>query len=281
MTALIAAVAIVAALRASTDRRSKAVVASALVLIAAAGVVEINRNQELSRATVGAMIQERILLNQGWTTWFVAHGMPYSPSIARYAGMPFQYHTENTNYFKWINEHGTHTYLRFVLEHPRYTLLDPLPYFPGEEASLHNPNRSVFAALEPNPTPSLLSPVVNYGRHRNLLPSVVDRLLFDQGEVGDILMLGAVAAGLLWVGRRRKDDLGHLLLPALLVASAVPQGYLVWLAGGEAVGELDRLSMVTAVSLRIGLWIMVGLAADRALAARRSGPVRAAAPSVS
>ncbi len=279
MCCLLAVVAVVAWARAAEARRVKAAVAVTLLLISVAGLVEINRNQSISRTNVGSMIQNRILLNKGWTRWFVAHGMPYSPSIAKYAGVPFHYRHENQEYFHWIDTEGTHTYLRFVLTHPRYTLIDPLPYFPGEQASLQHPNTSPFRALEPNPTPSLLSPVVNYGRHRNLLPSVVDRLLFDQGEIGDLLLLSAAAAGLFWVGRSRLGDRGVLIVPALVVASAVPQGYLVWLAGGEAVGELDRLSMVTAVSVRIGLWILVALAADRAVAARHTAAVRAPAPS--
>ena len=235
---LIAVVAVVAWARASDSRRLKAVVASTLIAIAVAGFVEINRNQSISRTNVGSIIQNRILLNKGWTKWFVAHGMPYSPSIAKYAGVPFHYQHENTQYFDWIDTDGTSTYLRFVLTHPRYTLLDPLPYFPGEEASLQHPNKSQFKTLEPNPTPSLLSPVVNYGRHRNLLPSVVDRLLFDQGEIGDILLLVAAAGALFWAGRTRTTDRGLLLVPALVVVSAVPQGYLVWLGRRRGGGRL-------------------------------------------
>ena len=267
---LISVVVVIATLRRSDRRPLWGALAVALVVISVVGLFEIHRNQRISRANVGSIIQQRILPNPGWTKWFVAHGMPYSASIAAHAHVPFHYEPQDLNYFAWIDEHGTSTYLRFVLEHPKYTFIDPLPYFPGEQESLTFRNHSPFAVLEPNPTPSLLSPVVNYGRHRNVLPSVVDKLLFDQGEIGDLLLLGALAAALTWIAWHRYGPDRRLAVPVVVVLFAIPQGYLVWLAGGEAVGELDRLSMVTAVSVRIGLWIVLALSADRLLAPRTS-----------
>ena len=101
-------------------------------------------------------------------------------SIAQDAGHGFQHRASNPAYFKWIDEHGTSTYVRFMLTHPRYTFVKPLAFFPGEQASVTRQTGPQYSPLQPNPTPSLLSPQVDYGRHRNVLPSVVDRLLFDQ-----------------------------------------------------------------------------------------------------
>jgi hypothetical protein len=263
LTLLVAIAAIVAAARSSAERWIKTAVALGLAVIAIAGLVEIHRNQTISISNVGSIIQQRILPHRGWTRWFVEHGMPYSDSVAARAGVPFHYDARDPEYFDWIRKHGTGVYLRFVAEHPKYTFVDPLPYFPGEQESFQFRNHSPFASLEPNPTPSLLSPVVNYGRHRNVLPSVVDKLLFDQGEIGDVLVLAALGVFLTAFAWRRFGPDRRIILPAIVAASAVPQGYLVWLAGGEAVGELDRLSIVTAVSLRVGLWILLALAADR------------------
>ena len=53
-----------------------------------------------------------------------------------------------------------------------------------------------------------------------------------------------------------------------MAASAIPQAYIVWLSGGEATYELDRLSMVTAVSVRIGLWLVLAVAVDRYVSLR-------------
>jgi hypothetical protein len=267
LTCIIAVLAIAASVRTSNLRppRVTRTLAAALLAIGIAGLGEIHRNQTISTRAVGAIIQERILLNPTYTRWFVAHGMPYTPLVQKAHGMPFGHVPEDPLFIRWLDAHGISTYVRFVLENPHYALESPLPFFPGEEASLTLRNRSVFAALEPNPTPSLLSPVVNYGRHHAVLPSPVDRLLFDQGAIGDVLLLGLLATALTWIGWRRHGWDRRLTVPAIVAVSAIPQGYLVWLSGGEAVGELDRLAIVTAVSLRIGLWIILALAIDRLL----------------
>jgi hypothetical protein len=260
--------AVVASFRAAGERalRIARVVAVALVLIAIAGVVEEHRNQTISTRAVGAILQERILPNATYTRWFVRHGMPYSAQVKRTSGQPFDHVPEDPRFITWLYADGTSTYVKFMVENPKYTLVDPLPFFPGEEESLTLRNQSVFAALEPNPTPSLLSPVLNYGRHRDVLPSVVDRMLFDQGAIGDVLLLLALATALTWIGWQRCGRDRRLTIPVIVAISAIPQGYLVWLSGGEAVGELDRLAIVTATSLRIGLWIILALAVDRLLA---------------
>jgi hypothetical protein len=255
----------------SQDRRwLRWSVATGLIVISAIGLFEIHHNQAIARTNVGSIIQMRILPDRQWTQWFVAHGMPYPASIAEYRGQPFHYfRQQNPAYFAWIDAHGQSTYVKFVLSHPIYALVDPLPYFSGEEASLHHPNTSVFGGLQPNPTPSILSPTVNYGRHREVLPSVVKNLLFDQGQFGDVLTLAVIAIGLAVFTTRRWGLDNRLLVPAVVVALVVPEGYILWLSGGEAVGELDRLSMVTAVSVRIGLWILLAVGVDRWVAARR------------
>ena len=74
--------------------------------------------------------------------------------------------------------------------------------------------------------------------------------------------------------RRRHGFDPRLIVPGLVVLAAVPLAYAVWLAGGEAVFELDRLSIVTAVVLRIGLWICLFVALDGVIEARRTVPGR-------
>jgi len=271
MTLLVAVVLGVAAvLRRPGSRVVLAATAAGALLIAVAGLLEVQRNQSISRTNVGSIIQVRVFPNAGWTRWFEAHGMPYSRSIAAYAGTGFQYRNENRAYFNWIDEHGTATYLRFVLTHPVYTLIDPLPFFPGEQPSVTYPRGPHYSPLQPNPTPSLLSPIVDYGRHREVLPSVIDRLLFDQGEIGDVLALLIASVALAVYGRRRYGPDSRLVVPAVLVLGAIPFAYLVWLAGGEAVFELDRLSIITATELRVGLWIALFLGIDRVVEGRRA-----------
>lgn len=249
----------------------RTVSAIGLLVISAIGLLEIHRNESVSKAALGDIVQLRILPNPQWTAWFVAHGMPYSPTVANYSGQEFRYVDERGSPFvTWIYAHGRRTYFRFILTHPRYTLVGPLPYFSGEEASDHHMNASIYRPyLQPNPTPSILSPTVNYGRHREVLPSVIENLLFEQGQIGDVFALGVAAIGLALLTVRRSGSDARFAVPAVAVLLAIPEGYILWLSGGETTGELDRLSIVTAVSLRIGLWVMLAVAVDRLMVQRR------------
>jgi len=274
---LLITVVALASVLASHDRKAlRLVVALGLACITIAGFVEIQNNREVSDANIGAMIQKRMLTSRSRTEWLVEHGMPFDRTIAGYAGKPFHhYGSDNSRFVSWLHDHGQHTYLQFVVEHPDYTLIDPLPFFSGERESIRHPNETLFGALQPNPTPSLLSPTVNYARHRDVLPTVVQELLWDQGQIGDVLTLAGIAFGLAFLAWKRWGPDRRVVVPVLLAALAIPQGYLVWLGGGEAVGELDRLSMVTAVSLRIGLWLLLAFAADRFMTERHAGKLQA------
>jgi hypothetical protein len=263
--ALIAMVAVVHALR---HRRELLRVGIALTLVALSvmNAAVFSTSGYLKVGLISDVIQDRILVNPGYTVWFIDHGMPYSPAIAKSAGGDYGIALEQIPAMEsWMAVSATSTYIRFVVAHPEYAVIAPLSAFPGEEPSLQEPTNPVYAAVEPNPTPSMLSPTANYGRHRQVLPSVVEDFLFEQGQIGNLLALaaGAVTCALL-VRRRGKDR--RLVLPALVALSAVPWGYLVWLTGG--VGEVDRLSVVLAVAARIGLWLLLGFALDHLVTSR-------------
>jgi hypothetical protein len=93
--------------------------------------------------------------------------------------------------------------------------------------------------------------------------------LFDEGNIGLLLLLAVLDGALIWVGWRRRGWDRNWSIPLLVTLSAVPQAYIVWLSGGEATHEIDRLSMVAAVSLRIGLFTLTALALDRVVALQR------------
>ena len=255
----------VAAVVSRGKSRVPAVLAVALVLISTAGFFELQRNQTLSKNTLLYMLKNRIIPNHDRTAWFVSHGMPAPRFDPRQVGRAA---ARNPAFLRWLDAHGERTYIRFVATHPSYTLLGPLPYLVGEQASLHHPNQTPFPEFQPNPTPAIFSPAVNYGRHRDVVPTVVQELLFEQGRIGSLLLLAIGGVGLAWVGWRKLGPDRRYLVPGLVTASAIPQAYIVWLSGGEATYELDRLSMVTAVSLRIGLWLILAIAVDRYVSIR-------------
>jgi hypothetical protein len=269
MAGLMAVALIFVCVRSRASLRSDVALAAALVLITVLGFAAVHRNEMLSRAALGATVQQRILTNPDWTRWFVRHGMPYTPGVAKMTGQPFHWYTSDPKFVAWLDDGAINTYVRFMALHPRYTFIKPLAFFPGEQQSLRFKSTTAFGALQPAPTPSMLSPAVEYGRHRNVLPSVVDRFLFDQGEIGDILLVGGLGVALWCIGYVRHGWDRRLLVPALVALSAIPQGYVLWWSGGETLGELDRLSMVIAVSVRVGLWLFLAFALDRLLLSPR------------
>lgn len=259
----VAGVIVFARSRASRALRVAAV--TGLVAISAVGLLEVRHNQTLSRNNIASIIQLRVLPDRQWTAWFVAHGMPYSQRLAKYSGLPYHEGPLVPRFTRWLNRDGESTYVRFLLTHPRYTLVDPLPAFSGETASNLHPNTSVYYPLQPNPTPSILSPSVDYARHREVVPTIVEDVLFNQGQFGDVLTLAVAAFALMIFSLRRFGRDRRFVVPLVAVLLAIPEGYVVWLSGP---GEIDRLSMVTAVSVRIGLWAMLAVGIDRVLAAR-------------
>ena len=250
----------------------KIVLAVGLVVISTYDLVIVNRDLHATNVTVAGIIQNRVLQNPDWTRWFVAHGMPYSAAIQDTQGGAYGTALMAIPSFEsWLKHDGAKTYLKFMLDHPAYSLWAPLPYFSGEEASVQWPNRSPYPlSVHPNPTPSMLSPDANYGRHRDVLPAVVEGLLFEQGQAGDVLLLAFTAFGLAWVAREKFGRDRRMLIPIIVTLLVIPDGYLVWLTGGD--GELDRHSITMAVSVRVGLWIILALALDRLIEARRSTP---------
>jgi hypothetical protein len=269
--ALIAVVVLASLLR--TGARTLTVsVAIALVVIAALGFVTASRNKSLATVNLTAIVAERVLPNQGYFNWFVFQGgMPDTPAIRSAVGKypPEFYLGSDPHFGPWVRTHGLHTYIRFLLTHPKFTLVDPLPYITGEERSLLvSPPAS--NPLSPDPTPSFLSPNANWARHRDVLPSVIQDLLFSPGQSGDVILLGGIAVGLAVVAWRRRVLDRRLLVPAVVLGTVLPQIYVVWLSSAS---ELDRHAIIIAVSVRIALWLVAAYALD-ALLVTSSAPIR-------
>jgi hypothetical protein len=260
--ALITAVVLVSAARKRSALQLS--LAAALVVVSAFGFVTASRSKELTRFNLAAIVAWRVLPNPSYTSWFIDHGMPDTPAIQSFSGafVPERL-GDDADFGPWATAKGERTYVEFLISHPRYTLLDPLPYFSGEEPSLVKlaPPRD---ALSPNPTPSFLSPTADWGRHREVLPRVVQDLLFEQGQIGDVLLLGGVAIALAVVAWGRHGWDRRLLVPVVVLATVVPHVFVVWLGSAT---ELDRHALIIAVSLRIALWLIAACAVDALLLA--------------
>lgn len=243
------------------------VVTAALLLNSVAALVIVGRGHYVSNGNIADVIEDRILPNTTWTTWFAEHGMPYDSTVAKSVGGQFgDALLAIPSFDAWLTADSSHVYEEFMLTHPVYTFIYPLPSFSGELASLHEQNTSGYSYTQPNPTPSMLSPTVDYGRYRAALPTVVENLLFDQGDIGDVLLLAAIGAVFAYTARRRFGRDRRRSIPLLVLLTVIPNGYLVWLAGGP--GEVDRNSMELAASLRIALWVLLAFALDGLVSAR-------------
>ena len=268
LCALIAAVAVVIAIRHRRPRTNIAV-AVLLVAISVLGFVSSDRNHSAIDVSIADIVQGRILTNPSYLAWFQAHGMPYTSTMAKAAGgYPATPLLHDPTFDPWLIDHGEATYIEFVLAHPRYALWEPLADVGGEPSSLSTQTTSPTPTLQPEPTPSLLSPTVAYGRHRQVLPTVIEIFLFEQGQIGDLVVLITATGAVMFVLWRRRALSRIDVVPGIVVLSAVPQFYAVWL--GDLL-ELDRHAMVLAVSFRIGLWTLLAFGLDRLLLDRERG----------
>ena len=265
MGALVAAVVVVFVARTFVKKAPRrgptAFLAIALVVVSALGFVTASRNHSLAKVNVTAIIARRVLPNPSYTSWFVSHGMPDTPAIQSHVnGVPEELGTD-PDFAKWVDAHGEHTYVQFLVTHPGYTLGHPLPFISGEQPSLFVP---AGTPVSPDPTPSFVSPNANWARHREVLPRFLQDLLFTPGQSADVISLAVVAIGLAVVAHRRKVADRRLLVPFVVFATVVPHVYLVWLTSAT---ELNRHALIIAVSLRIALWLIAAFALDALLVA--------------
>jgi hypothetical protein len=93
-----------------------------------------------------------------------------------------------------------------------------------------------------------------------VLPRVIEDLLFEQGQIGDLLLLAGGTFALILVAWRRRPWDHRLVVPALVIASVIPHAYIVWLGSAT---EIDRHALMVASSARIALWIAAAFALDR------------------
>jgi hypothetical protein len=267
LTVMVAAIALLmlfAVLR-STRRVLSIAVTGALAGVFVLGILSISHNDQVRSLNLASIFAEKILPVHSRTAWFVQRGMPYDLTVARAAGVyPPTALANDPEFARWLLSDGEHSYLVFVLQHPGYTLLGPLPYLSGERTSLFEP--TPVNSTQPYPVASMLSPTANYGRHREVLPSVIQGLWFEQGQIGDVILLAVLAIGVNVEARRRTGRDRRLVIPTCIVGLVLVHHYFLWLS--SAPPELDRQAITQAVALRIALWIGLVCGVDRLLVGR-------------
>jgi glycosyltransferase involved in cell wall biosynthesis len=198
----------------------------------------------------------RVLPDAAAVSYFERYGMPMSPALREMTGKPALaagafFHDPRLKSFRaWAHRDGQRVYVRYRLSHPT--------------ASVLVPGSQLVALLSPLAELRSYAPrawALFNGTQLKGLPSAW--LFPDRDAPGFVLAgaLGFAAATALLAGWRRS-----WLVPAFLVAAAVPLAILVF--HGDA-GGVGRHELIPAAQVRLGLWLLLLVALDAALLARR------------
>jgi len=228
-----------------------AAVAVAVGSLAIAGYTQASVNVRQWQVSFGEIVAGRILHSPSATAYFIAHGMPYRPSLEQQLWNaehrpPVTYYMERyetdptlTWFWPWFNAHFRSVYARYLISHPSQAIVDPirdLPSLVSASQSTHDLQGlpvGIYAAQGYRDTlPSWLS--------RVLYPSSW-RLLLAWSVTVFVLLLGLVVNGI----RRRV-----WLVPAIMLLSTLPHAAIIW--DGSAT-SLGRHALLLAIYVRLGL----------------------------
>lgn len=192
------------------------------------------------------VLGKRVLPDPDRTEYFAGHGMPVTPAVMQLSGQLawsqdlFYYNSPDLEGFReWVETRGKSTYLRFLLSHPDYAFLAPF----REPDYFVDPQLEYFFAKTPQHSPLLPAPVA-----QAVYPTAGLFLLWVPALL--------VATGFLVAAPARR---AIWLVPFLLVLSAYPHAAIAW--HGDANGT-ERHALLAGIQLRLGLWLILLLAAD-------------------
>ncbi len=185
------------------------------------------------------VLVERLHADKTAEAYMYEHGLP-RPAAGQRA------------YVTWLRDDSTRVYATFLLTHPRYALTRPFD--------------DVSRWLSPRN--------VEYVHDRYaVLPRAVEELVYppDTGRLWFWAVLVALAATAVALRLRMR---AAWAVPLALIVLALPHGILVWHADAPFV---DRHALLIGIHVRLGLLLLLLLAADRVLERRRSAGQRASA----
>jgi hypothetical protein len=136
--------------------------------------------------------------------------------------------------------------------------------------------RAPFGQLD-RPDEVMLATPDSYGVGREVLPRPVEELLFDPGHAGAVVLLLFVVVGATVAEWRRRGPDPRWRMPLFVLALQAPTLLLVWHA---STAELGRLSLPSALVLRVLLCVQLALLADRWLSPAASATTPPSSPPV-
>ena len=249
---LLIPLAVAAAWRASAGRRARwPAVAVAVGSLAIAGFTQVSVNVRQWEVSFGEIVAGRILHSPSATAYFIAHGMPYRPSLEQQLWnaehrLPNTYYMERyetdptlTWFFPWFNARFRSVYAGYLLSHPSQALVDPMRDLPSLVSA--SPSTHDLQGL----------PVGIYAAqgYRDALPGWLARVLYPSSwrlllalsVAVLVLLLGLAVNG---IGRR------VWLVPAIMLLSTLPHAAIIW--DGSAT-SLGRHALLLAIYVRLGL----------------------------
>ena len=223
-------------------------IASVFALIFAMNDVSANRAHRWVVAFMN-IVGLRILLSPERTAYFAELGMPVTPALMQRREKKAW--TDNWAFFKdpglqnfrdWLHADGKASYIRFLLAHPAMTTQEPLRH-PEE---LLAPELKNYAPVNFSPILSGALAEIVYVKIWGLL------LIWAAG-----IVVGLVVGLGLWKHRKA------VIVSLALIVLAYPHAVLVW--HGDP-NEIGRHALQAGVHFRLGLWLLLMMAADISIA---------------
>ena len=186
----------------------------------------------------------RILPNEEFLTYFQARGLKTSPGLLALSGGlansdDFAVYNDPAlnNVEDWLYRKGKHTYVRFLMDHPVYTLTAPW---------LH--------------VREILAPSDILGYRPAFLQSKFAQIWENVFFVNSLWLLAVLAGAVVFlVLKSRPWKLPVFWLVFFFLLLFFPHFYLVW--HGDA-AEVGRHAIQASVQLRLSLWLLFLLAID-------------------
>jgi hypothetical protein len=179
----------------------------------------------------------RILVNENYTTWMIARGMPMNPLVERYRDRPASAFGQDFSGFgAWLSEgQARRDYAAFLLHRPLESLAEVASFWPD----LIDYNAIL---IEGYPPP--------YETVR--IEWTLRRILYTNGA--DMILLHVSAALALLTLLIRRVSHSTVLLAYGLLLVAYPFGFIVYHADAM---EINRHAFLLAVSWRLALWLLI------------------------
>ena len=204
----------------------------------------------------------RILFDEQALDYFQAAGLPVTPQLLDLKDMGvFEYQSRlmfsDVPAYKavreWVDQSGQPTYIRYLLDHPEKSLVEPLRNYQNLINGSNIEYRFPIFPNQPVPDPILASDRRFYLR--------------SSATLSGMALLLLVGIALYWTGRGRRHP-AWLVLTAL-VASIFPLSFIIW--NGNPL-EIERHTAQIGIQLRLAGWVGLMLVLDWLAESGLSGP---------